>query len=141
MSHAANASFNSSLLCIQHSVALTLPGASGVLKMSHFGLKVYTKWHVTCSLRRLFSVQHTQPIYTDHFVSFIVFFQTYIFRSGFISWCVSRILVCRKMKLQHTSHFLQVFTQLQRLNTSLWKKVKQVENLSIVSLLLIATVK
>lgn len=48
MSHAASASFNSSLLCVHPSVALTLPGASDVLKMSRFGLKrpPNVMWHV-----------------------------------------------------------------------------------------------
>lgn len=42
--------------------------------------------------------------------------------SGFISPCVSRILVGRKWNSKHKSHFLQVFIQLHTLNTSSWKR-------------------
>lgn len=123
MSHPASACFNSSLLCMQRSMALTLPVASNMLKMSRFGLKWPPNgmWHV---LWGGCLASSTLSIYTHNLDLFV---QTTILpyfssHSGFFSRSISRILPCRNSNTWATS--CKPLMQLQRLNPSLWKSAK-----------------
>lgn len=112
---AASASFNSSLLFVLRTVPLKLPGASDVLKVSHFGLK----WPPNAVRRCLVSGALT--IYTDHSVLFVqAQIQSYCLMSSHPGVCLS--VRFWKWHSSARAHFLRVFIQLQRLNTSAWKR-------------------
>lgn len=112
---AASASFNSSLLFVLRTVPLKLLGASDVLKVSHFGLK----WPPNAVRRCLVSGALT--IYTDHSVLFVqAQIQSYCLMSSHPGVCLS--VRFWKWHSSARAHFLRVFIQLQRLNTSAWKR-------------------